>query len=82
MSSSSSSSSSSTPSRASVLYSLACLLGDLDLVLERLEDGWAAGDYSKLVDMVDDLVELVQALEGEQPDSSESLIDDSAVEEQ
>jgi len=69
--------------KADLLYTISCLLADIDLVVERLDDNYSPSDLSKLVDMVDDLVEakdllldVVQDGPGEDP----GLEDDQCLE--
>ncbi len=92
MSSSSSSSSSpiATPtepiwSKAIIIYKISCLLGDMDLVLERVEDEFRARDVARIVSMADDLGDLAELLQNcqevDQCDDSLSLIDDECLDE-
>lgn len=80
--SSQSSSSSSHATKADILYSISCLLADIDLVVERLDDHFQVSDVTKLVDMVDELVELKEDLLDVVPDGQLNLVDLHCVEEE
>jgi len=54
--SSQSSSSSLHVTKADLLYTISCLLADIDLVVERLDVNFHHSDVGKVSDMVDDLV--------------------------
>lgn len=80
--SSQSSSSSSLETKADLLYSISCLLADIDLVVERLDVHFQASDVVKLVDMVDELVDLRDSLLDVVPDGQLNLVDIQCVEEE
>lgn len=72
------------PCTSDLLYTISCLLADIDLVVERLDDNFHHTDLSKLVDMVDDLVVAKDLLLDADPDSPPDLdfLDDQCQEEE
>lgn len=77
MSSSSSSSSHVTKkvkvTKADLLYTISCLLADIDIVVERLDTAYVSRDVGVLSDMVDDLVDARDLLLDVVPDGHEAL---------
>jgi len=55
---------------STILYQISCLLGDIDLVVERLDDRYHHSDVSKIKDLADELLNFVDLLLDEPNDSS------------
>lgn len=62
--------------RTDTLYSISCLLADIDDVAEQLESRFHFADVSKLKDMLDELTALVDRLAVPSDDDTPDLLDD------
>jgi len=60
-------------STSAIIYNISCLLSDIDLVIERLDAHFLPSDVSKVKDLVDDLLSLVDLLNEEFEDSVDEV---------